>query len=70
MLPFRPAAGYFTLRNLGATPLVLIGAEIRGCGSAMLHRSTNAGGSEAMEMVSSVSVSPRAQIASRPATII
>jgi copper(I)-binding protein len=66
LLPSRPAAGYFTLSNLGATSLALIGAEIKGCGSVMLHHSRNTGGSEAMEMVSSVSVSPHGTIRFAP----
>ncbi|WP_371418010.1 copper chaperone PCu(A)C [Acidisoma sp. L85] len=66
LLPSRPAAGYFTLSNFGATSLVLVGAEIKGCSSVMLHRSTNSGGSEAMGMVSSVSISSHGTIRFAP----
>ncbi|WP_158322797.1 copper chaperone PCu(A)C [Acidisphaera rubrifaciens] len=52
----RPAAGYFTVRNDGATPRVLNGARSPACGSLMLHRSTEAGGQERMEMVATATV--------------
>jgi len=54
--PTTPAAGYFTVTNAGASPVVITGASSPDCGSLMLHQSRNANGVEQMEMVSSVTV--------------
>jgi periplasmic copper chaperone A len=51
-----PAAGYFTVTNAGARPVVITGASSPDCGSLMLHQSRNVNGVEQMEMVSSVTV--------------
>lgn len=66
LLPSIPAAGYFTLRNDGAAPLALTGASIAGCGMAMLHHSTNNGGTETMQHVASVLVPPHGSIRFAP----
>lgn len=58
LLPSRPAAGYFTLKNHGDTPLVLSGASAPDCHSVMLHHSTSSGGIERMTMVPSLPVPP------------
>lgn len=50
-----PAAGYFTLHNLGPA-LQLKGASSPACGSLMLHRSSEEGGMSSMSMVESVDV--------------
>jgi len=54
--PATPAAGYFTVTNAGARPVVITGASSPACGSLMLHQSRNVNGVEHMEMVSSVTV--------------
>ena len=54
--PTTPAAGYFTVTNAGARPVVITGASSPDCGSLMLHQSRNVNGVEQMEMVSSVTV--------------
>lgn len=56
LLPSRPAAGYFTLRNRGDTPLILSGASAPDCQSLMLHQSTTTNGMARMSMVASVPV--------------
>jgi copper(I)-binding protein len=54
--PTTPAAGYFTVTNAGARPVVITGASSPDCGSLMLHQSRNVNGVEHMEMVPSVTV--------------
>jgi len=54
--PTTPAAGYFTVTNAGARPVVITGASSPDCSSLMLHQSRNVNGVEQMEMVSSVTV--------------
>ena len=54
--PATPAAGYFTVTNAGARPVVITGASSPDCGSLMLHQSRSVNGVEQMEMVSSVTV--------------
>ena len=54
--PQTPAAGYFTVTNVGAHPVAIIGASSPACGSLMLHQSRNVNGTEHMEAVASVSV--------------
>jgi periplasmic copper chaperone A len=54
--PTTPAAGYFTVTNAGARPVVITGASSPDCGQLMLHQSRNVNGTEHMEMVSSVTV--------------
>ena len=54
--PQTPAAGYFTVTNVGAHPVAIIGASSPACGSLMLHQSRNVNGTEHMDAVASVSV--------------
>jgi len=54
--PTTPAAGYFTVTNAGARPVVITGASSPDCGSLMLHQSRNVNGVEQMDMVSNVTV--------------
>ncbi|MDE2334317.1 MAG: copper chaperone PCu(A)C [Rhodospirillales bacterium] len=56
IIPSRPAAGYFTLRNNSGTALRLVGASSPGCATLMLHRSMNMGGQETMVMVPSIAL--------------
>jgi copper(I)-binding protein len=51
-----PAAGYFTIRNTGASEISVTGAQAKGCGNMMLHQSTNMGGMSGMEMTAKVPV--------------
>ncbi len=53
-----PAAGYFSLRNTGTSPIVLVGAESAACVKLMLHMSHNMGGMTHMMPVESVEVPP------------
>jgi copper(I)-binding protein len=66
LMASRPAAGYFTLQNNGAEPLVLSGASAPDCGSLMLHQSTTSGGMSRMAMVESVPVPPHGQVSFAP----
>ena len=51
-----PAAGYFTARNSGTTPLSITGAKSASCSLLMMHKSSASGGMSSMAMVSSVDV--------------
>lgn len=51
-----PAAGYFTLKNNGAKPVSLTGAQSQGCGSLMLHMTHNMSGMVHMMEVAQVEV--------------
>ena len=66
VVPSRPAAGYFKLDNHGAAPLDLVGASSPVCGTLMLHRSTNTGGMESMDMVDHVTVPPHGSVRFTP----
>lgn len=66
LLPSRPAAGYFKLKNRGNTTLVLSGASAPDCKSLMLHHSTTEGGVSRMAMVDSVPVPPHGSIQFAP----
>jgi copper(I)-binding protein len=61
-----PAAGYATLRNLGAQPLTLIGASTPDYGAVMIHESRNRAGVEEMLPVETILVKPQAEIAFAP----
>jgi copper(I)-binding protein len=56
LLPERPAAAYFTLRNDTAAERALVGARSPACGSLMLHQSVTQGGMDRMMMVARVPV--------------
>jgi periplasmic copper chaperone A len=66
LLPSRPAAGYFTVKNQGDTPLTLSGASAPDCQSLMLHQSTTDGGMARMAMVTSVPVPPHGSVSFSP----
>src|SRR5579875_1162098 len=66
ILPARPAGGYFTLANQGATPRVLVGAASPACGMLMLHRSLHEGGMDRMAMVQSVPVPAHGKVVFGP----
>ncbi len=66
LTPAIPAAGYFTLHNNGAQPLVLTGAKSPDCGQLMLHRSVVKNSSASMVMVHSVTVPARGDATFRP----
>ena len=51
-----PAAGYFTLKNNGASNVTLTGADTPACGMLMLHKSDDTGGMSSMQDVSQVTV--------------
>jgi periplasmic copper chaperone A len=56
ILPSRPAAGYFTLRNDGDAARDLTGASSPACGSIMLHQSKTVDGVAKMVMVMKIAV--------------
>ncbi len=58
-----PAAGYFTLTNDGAKPLVLTGASSPACGMLMLHKSSDTGGMASMADVTAVTIAPGDKVA-------
>ncbi|WP_428493705.1 copper chaperone PCu(A)C [Rhodopila sp.] len=66
LLASRPAGGYFQLDNHAAEPLTLTGAASPGCGSLMLHRSMNSGGTDSMVAVDHVSVPAHGSIRFAP----
>jgi periplasmic copper chaperone A len=64
--PQTPAAGYFTITNAGAHPVVIVGASSPNCGSVMLHRSQSVSGTESMTPVSSVTVPAHGSVSFQP----
>lgn len=56
IVPMRPAAGYFTLKNPGDSPIALVGASSPGCASMMLHQSKTVNGVDQMVHVKQVDV--------------
>jgi len=61
-----PGAVYFTVHNPTANPATISGAEVKGAGSAMIHRSTMAGGVSSMEMLSQIALPARGELAFKP----
>ncbi|HZD25701.1 MAG TPA: copper chaperone PCu(A)C [Alphaproteobacteria bacterium] len=66
IVPMRPAAGYFTLKNDGDAARVLTGASSPACGSIMLHQSKSSEGAETMAMVKHVTVPAHGSISFAP----
>lgn len=66
IVPSRPAAGYFTLRNEGDMSRVLTGASSPACGGIMLHQSKTSEGVESMVMVSKVTVPAHGELRFAP----
>jgi periplasmic copper chaperone A len=66
IIPARPAAGYFSLKNNGDQPRLLTGASSPACGSLMLHKSMSENGMEMMMPVDSVAVPAHGTIAFSP----
>jgi len=66
IIPMRPAAGYFTLTNNGATAVSLVGASSPGCGSVMLHESKTVNGVDTMVPVKSVDVPAHGSVSFAP----
>ncbi len=66
LMPSRPAAGYFVLRNDGSEARVLVGASSPDCESLMLHQSLSESGQERMVMVASVTVPPHGAVRFAP----
>jgi copper(I)-binding protein len=56
IVPARPAAGYFTLKNDGDKARALTGASSPACGRLMLHQSKTVNGISRMIMVKKVTV--------------
>jgi periplasmic copper chaperone A len=66
LTPQTPAAGYFTLHNSGAQPIVLTGAKSSDCGQLMLHRSVVRNTSASMVMVHSITVPAHGAVTFQP----
>lgn len=56
IIPSRPAAGYFTLKNNSSTERKLVGASSPDCGMMMLHQSKTENGVDQMMPVKEVAV--------------
>lgn len=56
VIPERPAAGYFIIKNSGAADVVLVGASSPGCGTLMLHLSMNDSGTDRMVAVDTATI--------------
>jgi copper(I)-binding protein len=65
IVPSRPAAGYFTLKNTTGKDRKIVSAASSDCGMLMLHRSEH-NGSEHMAMVDSVDVPAGASVSFAP----
>jgi copper(I)-binding protein len=66
ILPSRPAAGYFTLRNDTDTAFTLTGAASPDCGTLMLHRTMQQSGQDRMVMAKAVPVPPHGKVVFAP----
>ncbi len=64
--PSSPAGGYFTITNVGAKPVVIIGASSPECRSVMLHQSHSENGTAHMDPVSQVVVPARGEVKFQP----
>lgn len=62
IVPSRPAAGYFTLKNESDRTYVLTGASSPACGSIMLHESKG----DQMVMLPDVTVAPGESVSFAP----
>lgn len=62
VVPGRPAAVYFTVRNTTGQPTELVGVHVSGAGEAQMHRTQ--GGT--MEAVKTVALAPGATVAFAP----
>ncbi len=62
-----PAAGYFSLRNMGENPLNLTAVASPACGTLMLHRSMTMGGMTSMEHVMSLTIPAGGSVDFEPA---
>ncbi len=61
-----PAGGYATLRNVGDTPSVLIGARSPDYRQVMLHESTTHNGQSSMSMVERLPLPPHGMVRLAP----
>jgi hypothetical protein len=66
VVPSRPAAGYFTLRNNSDTAKSLAAASSPACKELMLHESLHKGGQEQMAMAAEVAVPPHGSVSFAP----
>ncbi len=66
VIPSRPAAGYFILRNGSDRARSLIGASSPACGRLMLHRSATHNGADEMVRVDKVPVPAHARVQFAP----
>jgi periplasmic copper chaperone A len=61
-----PAGGYFTAQNNTRRDIAITGARSDGCGTLMIHESSNKGGMTGMAMVERVNVPAGGKIAFAP----
>jgi copper(I)-binding protein len=66
VIPSRPAAGYFTLKNDTNAARMLVGASSSACGMLMMHKSETVNGVDKMSPVKSVSVPPHQSVSFAP----
>jgi copper(I)-binding protein len=66
IVPSRPTAGYFTLRNSSNAPKSLTAASSPACKELMLHESLHKGGQEQMAMATQVTVPPHGSASFAP----
>jgi periplasmic copper chaperone A len=66
VVPSRPAAGYFTLKNDTAKAHTIVGAASSACGMLMLHKSVHENGEERMVMVKSIHVAAHGAVTFAP----
>ena len=66
LLPSLPAAGYLTLRNDTAAPVVLDGAASPACGTLMLHESKDDSGMATMMDVPALTIPPGGSVSFAP----
>lgn len=61
-----PAAGYFTLRNTSAAPVVLVGAQSAAFGMVEMHLSSSEGGMASMKTIPRLELAPNESIEFAP----
>jgi len=61
-----PGAVYFTLHNDSASAATIQGAEVKGAQSAMIHQTTTANGMSGMQMMPTLAVPAKGELAFQP----
>jgi len=61
-----PAGGYFEGQNTTKSDVAILGAQSDGCSTVMIHKSSNSGGLNKMEMVDQVQVAAGGRVSFAP----